>query len=272
MVRAYKRYGRKKYISRVGSAALSKLARKAKTRSRRMSRNLASQLAVPVARAMARSGEHKSYDGATAAVISMGVGVDLLPAAGPSNTQFQPSATTMAGCINQIAQGTGNIQRIGKKVMMRALHLRGHMYLDPALDASVSGGAVSMVLVYDRDPNKSASVPPATTVFAAQSSLAQTNKDFATRFKILRRWDWSLSGSSVDATGDPATLTIQQGQRFDEYYTFPESAQEVLWDTSDVTGNFTSIVKGALYLYGLSNFEANCAIVSMSFRIYFDDN
>jgi len=206
--------------------------------------------------------EHKTFDAVAAQVSSINAFATDGAVAG---TPFAPVAATSAWVLNQVPIGNSSITRVGRRFANTAIALRGSV-----LAGSTGGASVAaMVLVWDRNPNQAAAIPAFTTVFTTQHSSSLTNKDNAPRFKILRRWVWTVVGDS-DAASDRVDSSLYY---FDEFVKLKNKV--TLLTAADTTGLLPDMVEGALYLYLLGDAAKSTATPSMySFqsRLYFADH
>ena len=89
-------------------------------------------------------------------------------------------ASTSAGwsinCLNDVAQGTTAITRIGRKILMKSVLVQG-------LLATNTGNSARVLIVYDRQPN--GALPAATDVLTSNTIMAAQNLDNRDRFLIL---------------------------------------------------------------------------------------
>lgn len=204
--------------------------------------------------------EHKTFDyNPTGAAIDLGVGYDVNPAATP----FAPVAGASGGCINQVPLGNSSITRVGRRLNITAVAVRGQVWAGPA---GVTA-KVAILLIWDRHPNKAASLPAWNTILTNQSPDALTNKDYAPRFKVLRRWDFAMSGTN---TGSGQSGLSQQN--IDEFVKLKNKV--TIWDAADTTGVVTNMIEGALYLYQVTDEVAGttCPLVRINTRVYFQDS
>ena len=89
-------------------------------------------------------------------------------------------ASTSAGwsinCLNDVAQGTTAITRIGRKILMKSILVQGIL-------ATNTGNNARVLIVYDRQPN--GALPAATDVLTSNTIMAVQNLDNRDRFLIL---------------------------------------------------------------------------------------
>lgn len=164
--------------------------------------------------------------------------------------------------LNTIPTGNSAITRNGKSVTLKAVAIHGVV---SAASATLVQKCV-LLLIYIRNPNQAATLPAWTEIMATQEASALTNRDNASKYKILRRWEIEISGNSTT----PATGREQQV--FNEY--IPLHDMPSVWTAGDSTGVIADFVKGALILASLGN-SANGATTTPTFsgnsRVYFSD-
>jgi len=208
----------------------------------------------------ARLLEHKTFDYNTGVPFQITTGNNI----GPAATPFAPVAASTGGCINQVPLGNSSITRVGRRLNITAVALRGQVF---AGSAGVCAKA-TILLVWDRHPNKAANLPAWNTILTAQSPDALTNKDYAPRFKILRRWDFGVTGYQGGAGNQTST-----GQHtFEEFVKLKNKV--TIWDAADTTGIVTNMLEGGLYLYWTSDEVdgTTAPLVVMQTRVYFQDS
>jgi len=201
--------------------------------------------------------ERKTFDAISVVAVSFANNV------APAATPFAPVSTASGGCLNQIPLGNSSITRIGRRVTMKAVQIRG------TIEAGSSGtiSRASVLLIWDRTPNQSASLPPWTSILTNQYTVALTNKDYASRFKILRRWDYGVvgAGTTAAATSDNSVICM------DEF--IPLKDKVTVWTQTDTTGLYPTMMEGALLLYTVSDDSSANTFPSAYFstRVYFDE-
>lgn len=165
--------------------------------------------------------------------------------------------------LNNLPPGTDGNSRVGKKVLMKALQLRGR--ITPG--STAVDNKVTILLVYVRSNNKAATPTVWADMLTSQSPDALSNRDNATKFKILRRWDYALHGNT-NAVGN---VQDSSSYVFEQYVVFkkPLIAQWIAQSAAGAIGDFE---KGSLHLCCLSlGAEAGTtkATLVVSTRLYF---
>lgn len=217
------------------------------------------QVYARTAQTYARVQEHKTFDyNPTGAPVVITSDNNV----GPATTPFAPAATFSGGCINQVPLGNSSITRTGRKLSITAVAIRGRIYLQ----AASINTKVSLLLVWDRNVNQAAALPPWNSILNAQNSISLTNKDNAPRFKILRRWDHVLTGSfSASVNSSNSIVSIDEFVKMKNKVTY--------FTTADTTGLYPNMQEGGLLLYLTSDTDvgASCALAELNTRVYFQD-
>lgn len=96
-----------------------------------------------------------------------------------ASTTLATAAATFSSAIllNGCVQGTEAVNRLGRKIVMTSLYLKGTATLQAA---STQGGYVRIMVVYDRQANGTA--PAITDVLLADSSISPNNLSNRERF------------------------------------------------------------------------------------------
>jgi len=157
--------------------------------------------------------------------------------------------------INSIANGTSQTQRIGKKITMKSVQIRGHLNNGSAATWNLA----SVLIVYDRRPGTTQAV--LTDIFKTPATSLQLNNDSgAGRFKIVARWDQILSGIPGTTTG-----TTQSSICFDKFVKLT-SARNVVYKAVG-TGASGDFEEGELLLCCLGNNTTGTGAASLNCNI-----
>lgn len=162
--------------------------------------------------------------------------------------------------LNLIVRDTSNTGRIGKNIVMTGVAIRGGIYAPSTMGATRLH--IAMLLIYVRNYNQLAALPPWADILAAQNSNALTNRDNASKFKILRRWDY------VSSLTDNHSINV-----VDEYVKFPRGLVTE-WISGNADGTAPGIEKGCLILgtVGEAVYDANTTpVFNGNSRVYFKD-
>jgi len=165
--------------------------------------------------------------------------------------------------ISVVPLGTSVNQRIGKMVNLTGVQLRGTVTA-----GSGSKEHCALMLVYDREPNQAAALPAITDILNSASSNAQTNRDNAPRFKIVRRWDFSIVG-----TPGTASVAVESQHIIDEFIPLKRGKYPIKYTAANTDGANTGKVKGNLLLVTIGNNANGAATPSAAIasRVDFED-
>lgn len=153
--------------------------------------------------------------------------------------------------INGLIRGTDSYQRVGRRIKMTRVNVRGIVTF---LQAGAAPGAdlLRLQLIYDREANgatpaladilQDTSNAGATTV----DSLAGLNLNNSDRFAVLKEWYWSIpaaSNSGGAATGSQAVPTMTE-----LCFKFTKKCNLDVRFNSGNAGTSADITTGALYV------------------------
>lgn len=163
--------------------------------------------------------------------------------------------------LNQIPQGNSSITRVGRRCGLSAVAIRAVI----AAGATTTATNCVTLLVWDRNPNQNSTMPTFAQILNSQATMSLTNKDFAPRFKILRRWDHQVIGSAGNQYTDKSV------QYIDEF--IPLKNKQTIWTAADTTGLVSNMQAGGLYMYLVGDALAGTTAPTMvlSTRVYFQD-
>lgn len=163
--------------------------------------------------------------------------------------------------VSVVPQGTTVNSRVGRKCELKYFQMRGDMR---AL-ATADHNSVAVYLVWDEQPNKA--LAAITDVLDAANSYALSKRENVQRFKILKKWSYTLCGNSATLMSSNAAL------RLDEYVRLPKGLV-VVPTTADTTGVIGDIITGALLLITVGDHAAGgttCANMQVTCRTGFSD-
>ena len=182
------------------------------------------------------------------------------------NSSFSVDGTvaqtiTLLNTIPQDASPTG---RIGKKVNMTGVAIRAKV----ASNTTLACQKCTLLLVYVRNNNQAATLPAWTEMLVTQSPNALTNRDNASKFKILRRWDYKVIGD-IDAT-PPTSESVQIVEEFVKF----KKPLEACWTSAGTAGTIGQFEKGSLLLCCVGEYgqgTGTWASMVGNTRVYFQD-
>lgn len=160
------------------------------------------------------------------------------------------TAATFASldCSPTIQQGSDSNERIGRKIQLHSLRVKGTVS-----KATAGGNTFRIVAVYDKAPNGAA--PAVTTVFHEDTPLGMPNTSFRDRFIILR-------DMTIDLFSETATSHIR-------HFDFYVPLKGLVTRYSGNAGTIADVVEGNIALYWVSS--ATGDILASNARITYLD-
>lgn len=206
--------------------------------------------------------ENKFYDPFTA---SGGKQLDCGNAATLANSAggylLTTAATPGAIVLNQIPQGTTQSTRLGRRMKISGIRLKGFIVAAAAGTVSNCG----WMLVHQKTPNNPSAMPAYTDILVTQHINSLRNVDNNDKLRVLRFWSTIVTGNSTT----PSTGT--EIVPFDEMIDLKNKDVITEWTAADTTGVYGNMEKGALLLYAISGASPNAPQMYCSARLYFDD-
>lgn len=186
-------------------------------------------------------------------------------------TAFAPETTgTQLLLLNGCQVGTQNYNRIGRKIRMRSIAIRGQ--IQPT-DTTIAATMCRMIIVYDRQTNGAA--PTYANIMQSQditgttasTAFSMVNLDNRDRFVIVR--DKFYGFGAIDSTATQALSSASPGiYPINEYV---KCKFETIFNTGSA-GTVGDISSGSLYLFWVaSNASAAGVQATVSTRLRFDD-
>jgi len=146
--------------------------------------------------------------------------------------------------INVIPQGTSVNQRVGKKVALKSIQLRG----SAIGRADAVSNDYTYIIVYDKRPT--GVLPAITDILDSIDPQSMNNDANAGRFRILKRVDNVLVGGT-SLTGAVANTLTEATMRNEDWYLPLNNLQTVF--KAATTGVIADVEQGALYIVTLGN-------------------
>lgn len=170
------------------------------------------------------------------------------------------NATGSITLVATIAQGASVNQRVGKKIVLKSVQVRGQV----VGNATTAATNAAWMLVYDRRPT--GSLPAITDVLVSASAISFTNDANSGRFQILKRWNCSVIGN-VATAGQQTEASAYTVDEFVRLRGLPVNYKAA------GTGAIGDIEQGALYLITVGDTAAGTADADaiLAFRTRFLD-
>lgn len=157
--------------------------------------------------------------------------------------------------LNLIRAGTGSWNRIGRKVHMKSLRLKGtarYQYTAQSTTSNVIGATMRMVVVYDKQPS-SGTIPTFDTIFGRTTQdgtescefLDNLRFDNTGRFRVLSDKVISCCPTIEPPTGGTTNLVLCPFD-FDQYL---KINLETIYSGQSSPMTIADISSGALYIY-----------------------
>lgn len=170
-----------------------------------------------------------------------------------ANADYKLDTTGSITLLNTVPQGAGTSERIGKKILLKSLQMRGKAFAGTT--CLTADGAY--IIVYDKRPT--GVLPAITDVLVAVNSNAMNNDVNSGRFRILKRIDFIFIGNSGTA-GQSTSETAHTADFFLSLKGLPQVFKAA------GTGAIGDIEEGALYLISVGDTAAGNAAATLSSR------
>lgn len=165
--------------------------------------------------------------------------------------------------LNLVQQGAGSWNRVGRKINLTSIRLRGTVVWASA-PATTSGdlnsNTLRMVVVWDKQPS-GAAIPTFDTVFGLTAQdgtegttfLAPIKYDNMDRFSVLRDCQMDFSAQVYNGGGGTTNISRQEA-KFDEFIKL--GGREVVFLGQSQPMTIADISTGGLYVYFRANNDA----------------
>lgn len=163
-------------------------------------------------------------------------------------------------CVNAIRQGTSFYERIGRKVNLKSLQIRGQLSARAPSGLTPEALIVRMMVVYDRQPN--GAIPTFDQMFSAASPagdiasntvMAPVNLTQTSRFRVLRDKMFTLQpmrGMNVLPDGEGIAPVSDVGGYYSksirDFIRLP--SLETVYNATNEAPSIAQIASGALYV------------------------
>lgn len=174
-----------------------------------------------------------------------------------ASATYALDSTGSVTLLNAVAQGAAVTQRIGKKILMTSIQMRGKITNNSAAITN----DIAYMIVYDKRPR--GSLPAITDILNSVSPNAFNNDNNAGRFKILKRVNEVLAGTPATTLGDGTIRGADWYLKMNLPVTYQAAG----------TGAIGDIEEGALYLVtvGSSAAGTTAAQLTCGTRVRFTD-
>lgn len=166
--------------------------------------------------------------------------------------------------LNAVVSGSELFQRVGRKLYMKSLHIKGSIV--PTGTASAACGALRILVLYDGQPNLA--FPAFNDVLknanagAAATFNSHLNLDNRERFKVLRD-KWFYMGNNAGIAGQAIQQDGQQCLVVDEFIKLHRI--EAVYNATN-GGTVADITSGSIILVSMCDAQVTTAAWTMSFN------
>lgn len=197
--------------------------------------------------------------------------VDYKSGAGYNQTSTQPSIVNIDAtnpvatpsyyikCINSCAEGVSRYDRIGKRVTLKSVQLKG-------LVENMTGAAynnIRCLLIWDKQPT--GALPNLTDILNNAATMSLLNDDNSERFLVLKEEYFDMTGNNTSGN-----MTIECNKVL-KWYVTPKN-KETIFNAATQSDQAAGIAKGALYLVIASTGGTGSGIqASFHARVRFED-
>lgn len=168
--------------------------------------------------------------------------------------KYKDIAATTYGCdstgsvtvLNSVDEGTGVSQRVGRKICMKSVQLRGVVVPQdvPGAAANVSAQLCRVMLVWDKQPN--GVIATIANILSASTSCSYINLDYRERFVVLMDKHYGLGPLYVDTTATQTWSAVDKCTAVVNKYKRLPQGTDVIFDGTG--GGIADINSGALLL------------------------
>lgn len=154
--------------------------------------------------------------------------------------------------LNGTQLGSDYTNRIGRKIYMKSLYIRG--FVAPELAINIPTGVISlgqqarMIIFIDNQPN--GATPAVTDLLVSASPASQLNLNNRDRFAVLR--DETFEFSPMTTTNTPA-FTAVSGELVKSVNKYLKINKETIYNAGNA-GAIGDINSGALYMFWIGSF------------------
>lgn len=188
-----------------------------------------------------------------------------------ANAVYQVNTTGSFTLLNGCVQGTDYTNRIGRKIVVKSVYIRGAVYVEPAVTPAVATAPAQqarMILFLDLQPNGAA--PAATDLLTAANPYSMLNLNNRDRFRILRDEVFVFDPYFNVTTATQAQAAVTN--TYKEVNCYKKLNLESIYNAGNA-GTIGDIQSGALYMFWIGSVPAGAADsnANVSTRVRFLD-
>lgn len=198
--------------------------------------------------------------------------IDILPA---TYGFTRPTSGSPASLLNGVQTGAGYFNRVGSRIEMKNLHIRGDLYYALTTLQDV----VRMIVVYDRQPT--GALPAITTLLQSRDQtgavsndgVSEINLDSRLRYSIIRDVEVFIPSATVTAgvvTNGPQHVNDTKCFNINEF--IPLKGLTTMYNSTANPVTIANIATGALYVYFVSSVNDSTLGFRGGFRLRYKDS
>lgn len=174
-------------------------------------------------------------------------------------------------CLNAIAQGTGDSQRIGRKYAVHSIEVTGQVSVPAETNQTTGDTAIStfIALVWDKQTNGAQlnSEDVYKSVQAEVQSICSPLRvlTFSKRFKVLRTEQCVLKPPTLSWDG----TNMEQGGDTHQFKWFVKFFKPIIVECTGTTAVVTSIMDNSFHVVGQASSSA--ALITYNSRVKYSD-
>lgn len=108
--------------------------------------------------------------------------------------------------INRVPAGTGATQRVGRKIVLKSIHMRGAVVLPDGINAlSNASTTVRVIMYWDKQANKATAT--VTGILTSADEKSFNNMENSQRFRILKDYYFEVKAQDTLLIAGPAYVT-----------------------------------------------------------------
>lgn len=180
------------------------------------------------------------------------------------------------GCLSSPAVGTGEQQRVGRKILLKSLQIKGNISGASLGDQAdvLPAPECFLAVVLDKQTNaaqlNSEDVYKNTLANATLAHLPLRDLEQSSRFKVLKEKRWSLLLDAVGTDGTSTNTATFKRVSFDWFIQFKRPIRVVFNAVAD-TADVAQVVDNSIHLVGFANTTNYTPTLRYNCRVKFED-
>lgn len=173
-------------------------------------------------------------------------------------------------CINAVAQGSGNSQRVGMKYAVHSIEVSGQLQVPAEANQTAGDTAITtfIALVWDKQTNAAQlNSEDVYTSLAEVGAITQPlrNMNFSKRFKVLRTFKCVLKPPTLSWDG----TNMEQGGDAHQFTWYVKFMKPVIVECSGTGATVASIMNHSFHVVGQAS--STQALITYNSRVRYSD-